>query len=122
MSPAEYEEAFDRANLLNIWPGKAGKGDKFDAVKAGKAAWRMVPKLHKRRVVLLGKNVAKAFNCEDMPLMVWEHRGGWKGKLQYECEVAVLPHPSGVNRWWNNPKNYARARAFLLEAASQEAA
>lgn len=30
---------------------------------------------------------------------------------------AVLPHPSGVNRWWNEEENVARARDFLREAA-----
>lgn len=29
--------------------------------------------------------------------------------------VAVFPHPSGVNRWWNEPENVASAAAFIRE-------
>lgn len=32
------------------------------------------------------------------------------------AHLYVLPHPSGVNRWWNDPANLEAARAFLLRA------
>lgn len=29
--------------------------------------------------------------------------------------VAVIPHPSGVNHWWNEPANRRRFRRFVEE-------
>jgi hypothetical protein len=31
----------------------------------------------------------------------------------------VVPHPSGVNRWWNDPANRAAARRFFEGVADE---
>lgn len=80
-------------NLLGEWPGRAGKGDAFLAGE----------------VLLLGRGVARAFRV-DSPFLEWRRVGG--------AVVAVVPHPSGVSRWWNCPENRARASAFLRGALS----
>lgn len=93
----------DRVNLLGRWPGRAGKGDAFPMALARPVARSMAPALRGRRVVLLGRQVAAAFDL----------RGAWfqwcdGGHFDY----AVAPHPSGVNHWWNDPSNMRRARRF----------
>ena len=106
----QYFEAFDRANLIKSWPGCAagGKGDAFPAPEAQAAAHAMLPALFGRRVVLLGRGVAEAFGLRAPPLE-WTRLpcpGGW-------LEAAYLPHPSGINRWWNTKANTSAAADFL---------
>jgi uracil-DNA glycosylase len=99
-----YLAQFERVNLLTHFPGKAGKGDAFPLPAARKAAAALLPALEGRRVVLLGGKVAAAFGLQQAPLLVWRPLGG--------AMVAVAPHPSGINRWWNDPRNVRRARRF----------
>lgn len=101
-------EGFDVVNLLGKFPGKQGKGDAFPAGPAREAATRM--DLSGRPFVLLaGRKVAAAFGVGRMPYLEWFRlRGGM---------AAVLPHPSGINRWWNDADNVARAREFLRGCA-----
>jgi len=97
--------AFERANLLKDWPGKQGKGDAFFLDAARKAAEKI--RLEDRTAVLLGRNAARAFDLAHLPWMTWaESRGG---------RVAVLPHPSGINLWYNSSKNSRKARKFMSE-------
>lgn len=72
--------------------------------RARRSAERLCRALSGRRVVFLGKAVAAAFGVRANSLRWVEHRG---------MTVAVLPHPSGVNTWWNNPDNRAAASAFM---------
>lgn len=66
--------------------------------------------LRGRRVVLLGANVSRAFGVSFRKLsevvLSWHPVG--EG-----LAAAVVPHPSGLNRWWNDPDNRVRARLFL---------
>ena len=111
LSRADFLATFERVNLLPFAGKDGGKGDAFDASAARLAAGRLAPSLAGRRVVLVGLAVAKAFGLDEPPLLSWTvHRG---------MNVAVVPHPSGVNRWWNEPTNVAMAKAFLRELAAQ---
>lgn len=107
MTEAEYARTFRRRNLLKTWPGKSpsGKGDRWARVEARAAAARCRPS---GVVVLLGSRVAAAFGVQDNPPLTWFRMG--------RATCAILPHPSGVNRWWNDPRNVAAA-AQLLKAA-----
>ncbi len=111
------EEAFGaralRINLSDRWPGKNGKGDRFprlidDGVLSLIAASAMI--------VFVGRGVAErmlgASVARELEPCCWyfSHR---PRKL-----YAVLPHPSGVNRWWNDAANVRRAKRFLREALS----
>ena len=57
-------------------------------------------------VLFVGKRVAKAFDFEE-DYFVW--RTHWGGG--FRC--AIFPHPSGLNRWWNDTRNRRRAAEFL---------
>lgn len=98
-------------NLLDRYPGRSRKGSKGDHFFAWKA--RQIAKktpLHRfDRVVLVGRNVARSFGVGDRPFLRWfEHRG---------TKVSIVPHPSGVNHWWNDPRNVRRARRFVRRLA-----
>ena len=57
-----------------------------------------------RVVILLGRNVARAFGFGSAP---W-FKAFWNGNVV----VVVAPHPSGKSRWWNDPANTEEARKF----------
>jgi uracil-DNA glycosylase len=115
-------EMFDFENVLTSFYGHGpdGKGDLFPADVAAKAAFEMIPRIDGRVVVFLGSNVAKAFKVQPFDYFSWVtlERPG--------CMVlgVVAPHPSGVNRYWNDPVKrkfatnfytHLTAANFLLE-------
>ena len=59
-------------------------------------------------ILLLGQNVARAFFVVRYPLLTWldaslgEH-------------LMIVPHPSGMNRFWNDLTNVDLARSLLHE-------
>lgn len=89
-------------NLLRRWPGASGKGSAFPVADARAAARRA--RLDADVVLLAGLRVAGAFGARAGFFEWFELRGR---------RAAVIPHPSGVNRWWNDAANRERARAFL---------
>lgn len=109
------EDAYGRAekrNLLAAYPGRsAGKGAKFPAVEARKAAVALAERFEKsatpRYVVLLGRRVASAFFATGVDAKLFEDR-----RLGGRSVYAVFPHPSGVNRWFNDPANVRKAKRF----------
>lgn len=97
-------DGFDAVNLLDRWPGPAGpKGSAFPLALARPAAEALRPRIRRRRVILVGRRVASAFRLASLPYLTWEG------------QVAVLPHPSGVCRWWNEPENVELAAEFLRD-------
>ncbi len=56
-------------------------------------------------VIILGKNVARAFNIKDIKFFKWFKFN--------DAEAVVIPHLSGVNRWWNDDKNREQAVKFF---------
>lgn len=110
----DFLARFDRVNLVFAHPGKLIKGDAFvGAVAAREAAFALWPRIVGRRAVLLGHRVARAFHAGHLPYFRW-HR------LEDGTRIAIAPHPSGVNLWWNDPKNVKRARRFWHELAADE--
>lgn len=75
----EYEAAFERVNLLP-------RDKTWDQKKAARAAARLRIEPG-RKVILLGQAVARAFR---------EAGKDYHG-------MAVIPHPSGLNRKYNDP-------------------
>ena len=59
-----------------------------------------------RHVVYLGRNVARAFG---------HPRAEFFATLADARATTAwcMPHPSGANRWWNDPVHREEARAFL---------
>jgi hypothetical protein len=107
----DFLVSFERVNLLDMYPGKLGKGDKWDHVRARLAAYNMTPRLRRRCTILLGWKVASAFQIEGKDYFRWHDNIG-DGAF-----VSVCPHPSGIVLWWNHPENVARARAFWRDLA-----
>ncbi len=111
-SKEELRQVFNCANLLDYYPGKAGKGDRFPMKEAREAAAAIRPCLPPL-TVLLGRKVAEAFRLPATPLGRWEEwpdrTGAW----------TVLPHPSGLNRFWNDPQNVQGAKAFMYQLVKQ---
>ena len=108
----EYIQETERINVLGYWPGKAGKGDVFPIAEARALAVGLLPKLRRRKVLFVGKATARVFGCEAPPCQWDDHynQHGWA------FAFAIIPHLSGVNRWWNDPNHHAQAEAFMREA------
>lgn len=90
----------ERENLFASFPGKSGKGDRFNAKLAHARADAMTPRLAGRVVVFLGYRVAAAFGFEEEPFIVMPHRG---------FSAVMIPHPSGINSFYNSAANRRRA-------------
>ena len=109
----EWAARVERVNLLPRWPGANGKGDHFPLDEAQTAAGRLGTRMRARRVVLLGRGVARAFGANDLhPHFEW-----WRDD-ERDCWLALCPHPSGVNLWWNDQSNRERAAAFWRSACA----
>lgn len=100
-----------RCNLLTYYPGQSGKGAHFPLSDGREAAQRLLRRTPKRvTLVFMGKRVANAF--------------GWQGDylkwgLLNGREIVTMPHPSGVNRWWNDPRNVELASQFVASLKSR---
>jgi len=94
-----------RKHLNTHYIGKRGKRDAFDHAKGKVNAADVLLDWRVERIVLLGKNVARSFGLRDVPFLA-EIR-------IYGRRFLIFPHPSGVNRWWNERRNERRARQIL---------
>ena len=134
--PAPFLRCFGRVNLLQEFPGYAdgkGGGATFPPDEARAAARTLVFELMRdaevraRRpprphLILLGRRVAAAFDCDKFG-EAWFIRQAVQltvlGSLEEslggsQFDATVVPHPSQLSRWWNDPANLARAQAFFL--------
>jgi len=103
-------------NVLQKWPGKGIGGDKFPMVDAKIAAKKMLPSLRNKPVILLGANVARAFGAKNFAYgQYYEIRDPEHPSDIVVPFMAVIPHPSGVNRYWNRPENRDAVRKFFVE-------
>jgi hypothetical protein len=102
-----YDElvACRRKHLNTHYGAKRGEGDTFDHAKGSANAADILLDWRVERIVLLGKNVARCFGFGDVPFLA-EVR-------IYGRRFLIFPHPSGVNRWWNERRNERRARQLL---------
>lgn len=99
----------DAINLIPEWPGAkwpvdVARGCARQLVFGKKLAGR-------KRVVLVGRRVARAFGIDD-------DREWFKWFYLKTGDVmlfATMPHPSGLNRWWNEPGNLDSAKLFAQE-------
>lgn len=93
MSRAAYLKEFDRTNLC------AGK---WSMKEARDSAAKL--RLSRIGIVALGSKVSRAFGLKFEPFKLVESSGVF---------FAVLPHPSGLNRIWNDPLNYSAAKVCV---------
>jgi len=103
----ESDASFVWRNLFSQPQGKSGKGDAFPMKTARARAARF--HFDSDVVMLLGKRVAAAFGAKTDYFEWFDLRGS---------RAAIVPHPSGINRWWNDPVNVERARAFWRAACT----
>lgn len=113
-----YLRTFQRINLLRDFPGQRRRPggtrvDHWPKAEARQAAELIAPLLDGRQVILVGRNVARAFSLEAAPWHEWSsYRVTYPPDSPALFSVAVVPHPSGLNRWYNDSANLETARAF----------
>lgn len=133
-SLTDYLRVFQRRdNLVHECPPRAEKGYTWHAQEGRRNVPRIIRKHgllgedRVSRMVILGRRVASCFEWEGfhtgapmakskVPLLEWHVvRAPHLDRAGDFIEAAILPHPSGVNTWWNLPENREAARAFLAE-------
>lgn len=112
ISRAVYLQTFDRMNLILKYPGP-----KWPAVQARENAKLIRPLLTDRHVVMVGRNVSRAFGFEELPWHKWALMvvKGNRPSEPRHVRLAVVPHPSGRNRWYNDEAHCQEALGFWLE-------
>lgn len=101
--PERLEEAFRLANLLDHYPGESFPMSEARAIADAMELEGVV--------LLVGRLVARAFGEGGRPWFEWFDLRG--------VRATVVPHPSGLNRWWNDPVNVERAGEFMREVAGR---
>lgn len=109
MAGLAFVDACDRVNLLDAWPGHAGKASAFPAAAAREAAAALLAADQHRVLLLAGQRVAAAFGLRRPDYLCWYPLPG--GRL-----AGVIAHPSGVNRWLNVPLHRELTGRFLTQA------
>lgn len=99
----EYLDTFDRINMIpdKVWSAGA-------ALAAQEPTWRL---LEGRTVVLCGRAVPVALGYSRTP---WSGLAGLY-EVKYRCTLYFIPHPSGMNRWYNDPANRDAVASLLSE-------
>jgi len=102
-------------NLVDRYPGTAGKGDYFPRRLGRVRATTLFRELQETRghtiVVLLGDAVYQSFfSYRRFPYFA---RDRFRDRAAGVLDFYRVPHPSTVNRWWNEPANVRRARRFF---------
>lgn len=95
----------DRFNLNRRWNGKQGAGDVFLRPE-GLSRAMLIDDAGYRAVVMLGAEVTACFGWKWEPLATF-------ASLRTPTRRLAFPHPSGLNRWWNEPGNPDRAAHAL---------
>lgn len=118
LSRTEYLRIFDRVNLIQEFPGRWKRDDKWPTARARDAANAMRPLLAGRQVIMVGRNVATAFGVpKDMPFlqtftMDCRRASISNCSLGHECTTTIIPHPSGRNHWYNRVENTVALQLF----------
>jgi hypothetical protein len=101
----EYMLTFARVNLLHDWPGPS-----FPVAEARACIPDIVRALAPRPMLLMGRGVAAAFGLRpDHPLLQLTSMK----VAGIDATVAIVPHPSGRNLWYNDAVNRAKVRTFI---------
>lgn len=100
----ELRKTFEPINLMPSYLGRKARGDVFTMSLGRQFALALKTEFAGSRFILVGSKVARCFNAPVYRCAWREHAGSW---------YALLPHPSGLNLWYNEPANVESARAFL---------
>lgn len=111
------QKYFDALNLLAEWPGRAPSGGDAFPLPLARSSALSVDASGRPFVLLVGRNVARAFRLDWLRYCEWSHL--WypeTGEPLCGVPVAVIPHPSGHNRAYNDLAQRDRTRSFVREA------
>jgi len=111
----EYMERFARVNLLDYWPGAlaTGKGDKFPIIEAKNSAKRILAHYEfPWKILCVGQRVGECFIAKSR-VKYYEWIMCASNFPPAVRDVAIIPHTSGLNRYWNDPSNVKLAENFL---------
>lgn len=109
LAPVPYVRAFRRVNLFKT-------GEKHTLTTGRRRAFVMVNRARQEGFntyfVCLGRVVGSCFYLRDneIPLKFRE--------LKNNVSAAYLPHPSGLNRWYNSADNAEAANKFMRKLAA----
>jgi hypothetical protein len=107
MNECEYLRAFERRNLCpTTWSAKASRAGVARIL--GKAL--LDGHEEAAPLILLGAKVMRAFGYEFEPFT--KHRVLLRSRSAPQWRVC-LPHPSGRNLLWNDPRSAQRARELV---------
>ena len=107
ISFGEFMDTFERMNLLQVRAEYSGKNMAFSVAEARTHADIVRRKLQPEQLVLvLGKRAAEALGLVEEYFMLQNVNGAL---------VYVVPHPSGANRWFNDPANSEQMIMFMHE-------
>jgi len=109
---SDYLHKTVRLNVLHAWPGKAGKGDRFPKAAAKVRARKVASTFNGRQVLFVGLATAEAFGV-DHDALTWQSYGWRMARGWSTFKAAIVPHPSGINRWWNSARHRRAARRFM---------
>lgn len=107
LSMPNYVRYFERVNLWSMSDNK----NEFVGRERAKGIVSTVSGSVDAFIICLGKDVARAFGIEGKPKMKFFG-------LKNNVWVAHLPHPSGLNRWYNSDENRAAATYFMQQVAA----
>lgn len=106
MRVEHFLNSFTRKNLNLEFQGKVGKGDAFDEVEGIRVAKFLRGGPHKK-YVMCGHQVQRCFGYSFLPPLFC------CVELVPKKAFFALPHPSGINLWWNSKQNQADAKLAL---------
>src|SRR6185295_2769052 len=93
-----------RVTWFNLFEREPERWSEDEAREAAET-WCLDNGKRPRRIplLLLGTKVCNAFGIEDIEWLESYASQLWSPMIAF-------PHPSGLNRWWNEPENERRAR------------
>ena len=109
-----------RRNLLRRYPGASGKGAAFPINEAIEAARDVIKSdlLWDKNVLFIGKRLAGVFGFNKEPILEWQPTPTLPdGSVAFR--FAIVPHTSGINRWWNENENEYEGGEFLASVGRQ---
>lgn len=102
-----------RIRRVNVFAEPIEKWQPFAAMESARAILAACTEKNIRRIVLLGERVGRAFGMiwEDQTIMMYQTKE--VGALTLAC----IPHPSGLNRLYNDPIPQAGAKLAVRWAS-----
>jgi len=97
---------------FNLYDTEPPRWDRQEA-RAIAEWWCRTNESFMRPLLLLGQKVCDAFGVSDPEWLEWYASQLWRPMI-------AVPHPSGLNRWYNDSENAARAGDLLRKVCTGE--